>query len=192
MKLPIPERFGMATLDELCREARHLNLELPVDDTVAALNEPVAVGGLTLPNRFCVQPMEGGDAGAGGVPGELTLRRYRRYAEGGFGLIWLEATAVDGQCRSNPRQLWMNRRNVKAFADLVRDIKQAGRHRWGHEVIVILQLSHAGRYGNSEGVADPVIACHDPVLDRRQGIPADYPAISDETLDRLQETYRDA
>lgn len=192
MQLPVPERFRLETLGQLRDEARRLNLTLPVADDVAVLQEPVVIGGLKIPNRLCVQPMEGCDAGTGGVPGELTLRRYRRYAEGGFGLIWFEATAVDGPCRSNARQLWMTRRNVNAFAELVRDIKQTAHHRWGHNAVVILQLSHAGRYAKPEGVADPMIAFHDPALDRRQGIPADYPVMTDDYLDRLQETYVEA
>jgi len=162
MKQPIPEQFHIETLETLRDEARRLNLNVPVADSVAILSKPVIMGGVKIPNRLCVQPMEGCDAATGGVPGELTLRRYRRFAEGGFGLIWFEATAVDGQCRTNPRQLWLNRQNVKAFAELIRDIKQAGRHRWGHDVIVILQLSHARRNVNS----------------------------SDDYLDRLQEMYR--
>ncbi len=189
MKRPVFERFHLETAEELRAEARRLNLTLPVADTVAALAEPVVLGGWKIPNRLCVQPMEGCDAGPGGVPGALTLRRYRRYAEGGFGLIWIEATAVDGHCRSNPRQLWMNRRNVTAFAELVRDIRQAAHHRWGHEIILILQLAHAGRYSRPEGAADPMIAHHRPDLDRQLGIPADYPVVSDEYLDRLQELY---
>jgi NADPH-dependent glutamate synthase beta subunit-like oxidoreductase/2,4-dienoyl-CoA reductase-like NADH-dependent reductase (Old Yellow Enzyme family) len=192
MKYPILEPFHLETLDQLKREARRLNLTIPVSDNVSVLADPLVIGGVTIPNRLCVQPMECCDAGTGGVPGELTLRRYRRYAEGGFGLIWFEATAVDGECRSNPRQLWMNRRNVRAFADLVRDIKQAGRHRWGHEVIVLLQLSHAGQYASPEGVPDPLIACHEPGRDRRQGIPEDYPVLSDDYLDRIQDAYREA
>jgi len=189
MQHPILEPFHLETLDQLRHEARRLNLTIPLSDDVSALAEPLLIGGVRIPNRFCVQPMEGCDAGMGGVPGELTLRRYRCYAEGGFGLIWLEATAVEGPCRSNPRQLWINRRNVRAFADLVREIKQAGRHRWGHEVIVLLQLSHAGRYARPAGVPDPLIACHEPEVDRRLGIPEDFPLVPDETLDRLQEAY---
>ncbi|MEI6787772.1 MAG: FAD-dependent oxidoreductase [bacterium] len=190
MKHPtILEPFPLATLDQLDCEIRRLDLTIPLSDKVSVLAEPLMIGGFRIPNRLCVQPLEGCDAGTGGVPGELTLRRYRRFAEGGFGLIWLEATAVEGQCRSNPRQLWMNRSNVKAFAELVRDIKQAGRHRWGHEVIVILQLSHAGRYSSPEGVSAPLIATCDPAGDQRQELTADFPVVSDDYLDRLQAAY---
>jgi NADPH-dependent glutamate synthase beta subunit-like oxidoreductase/2,4-dienoyl-CoA reductase-like NADH-dependent reductase (Old Yellow Enzyme family) len=105
--------------------------------------------------------MEGADATADGAPGELTFRRYRRYAQGGFGLIWIEATAVAAQGRSNPRQLWLNTRNVAEFARLIAEIKQAARQARGHDVAVVLQLAHAR---------------HDPL-------------ISDSDLDRLQKDY---
>ncbi len=192
MNLPVLEPFHVATLDELRREVRRLALELPLSDNVTLLAEPIAVGACKIPNRLCVQPMEGCDAGIGGAPGELTLRRYRRYAEGGFGLIWFEATAVDGPGRSSPRQLWMNRSNVKAFAALVRDIRHAARERWGHEIVIILQLAHAGRYSKPEGVANPIIAQHESEQDDKSGISPDCSVVSDEHLDRLQDAYLNA
>jgi len=188
-KSPYIERFNIQTLDDLCDQARDLKLDLPVSRNVDILAEAVAIGDLKTPNRLCVQPMEGCDAAAGGVPGELTLRRYLRYAEGGFGLIWMEATAVEAPGRSNPKQLWINRRNVNAFAGLVRKIRQSARDRWGHEILIVLQLAHAGRYCRPEGVATPLIACHNPALDSLQGIPADHPVVSDEYIDRLQESF---
>ena len=76
MKYPILEPFHLETPDQLKREARRLNLTIPVSDDVSVLADPLVIGGVTIPNRLCVQPMECCDAGTGGVPGELTLRRY--------------------------------------------------------------------------------------------------------------------
>jgi len=186
-KFPYIEPFHIQTLDELRGEARRLKLDLPLSSNIAGLREPLAVGGWQLPNRLCVQPMEGCDADPGGAPGALTLRRYRRYAEGGFALIWLEAAAVDEPGRSHPGQLWISRRNVNAFAGVVRELRQCARQRWGHEIRIILQLAHAGRYSAPAGAAAPLIAWHDPALDLRQGIPAECPPVSDDYLDRLQD-----
>ena len=86
--------------------AEQLGLSLPLSRNLDLLKQPLAIGEISAPNRLSVQPMEGCDATSNGAPGELTHRRYRRFAQGGFGLIWLEATAVMGQGRSNPRQLW--------------------------------------------------------------------------------------
>ena len=95
------------------------------------------------PNRFCVLPMEGADAGADGAPGPLTVRRYTRYARGGFGLIWMEATAVSAQGRSRPGQLRLHAGNVDVFADLVRTVRAAAQERFDHDLLIVLQLAHA-------------------------------------------------
>jgi len=39
---------------------------------------------------MAVQPMEGFDADPDGSPSELTFRRYKRFAQGGSGIIWFE------------------------------------------------------------------------------------------------------
>jgi NADPH-dependent glutamate synthase beta subunit-like oxidoreductase/2,4-dienoyl-CoA reductase-like NADH-dependent reductase (Old Yellow Enzyme family) len=179
------EPFQIRTLNELQEEARRLRLELPISSDVAVLGSPVLINGLNIPNRLCVQPMEGCDADAGGAPGALTFRRYRRYAEGGFGLIWLEAAAVDGPGRSNPQQLWMNRKNLAAFTELVREIKLCALQRWGHDIRVILQLAHAGRYSRPQGEAAPVIAVPDP----QSGSSSASSVVSDDDLDALQDKF---
>lgn len=179
------EPFQIRTLNALQAEASRLRLELPVSSDVAVLGAPVLINGLNIPSRLCVQPMEGCDADAGGAPGKLTLRRYLRTAEGGFGLIWLEAAAVDGPGRSNPQQLWMNRKNLAAFTELVREIKLCARQRWGHDIRVILQLAHAGRYSRPQGEAAPVTALPDPQL----GSLSAASVVSDADLDALQEKF---
>ncbi|MFA7172660.1 MAG: FAD-dependent oxidoreductase [Kiritimatiellia bacterium] len=180
------EPFGFKTLDELRDAALCLQVNLPLSHNLAVLSEPVAIGGVKVPNRLCVAPMEGCDAMPGGAPGVLTLRRYRRYAEGGFGMIWVEATAFVSEGRSNPRQLWINRENVGAFAELVAEIRHCARQQWGHEIAVVLQLAHAGRYCRPGGVAAPLIANHDRALDIAQGVPSDYAVVSDDYLEQLQ------
>ena len=70
-----------------------------------------AVGGRTVGNRLAIQPMEGCDGNPDGTPGELTLRRYRRFGAGGAKLIWGEACAVVPEGRANPRQLLINERH---------------------------------------------------------------------------------
>lgn len=139
------ERCPYVTLEDLSGAARRLNLRVPVAASTAALAAPVILGQRRIPNRFCVQPMEGADAGPDGAPGALTLRRYQRYAAGGFGLIWVEATAVNKVGRSNPRKLWLNPRSLPGFTRLVTEIKQTARRAWGHEAVVVVQLSCAGR-----------------------------------------------
>ena len=179
------EPFHIRTLNELSEEASRLRLALPISSDIAVLGDPVSINGLNIPNRLCVQPMEGYDADEGGAPGKLTLRRYRRYAEGGFGLIWLEAAAVEGAGRSNPRQLWMSRKNLPAFAELVREIKLCAHQRWGHDIRVILQLAHPGRYCRPQGEAAPLIAVTYP----QSVSSSDSSVVSDDYVDALQEKF---
>ncbi len=154
-------------LAELRLECDRLGLEMPQEEDISVLFEDVDLGGVTLSNRFCVQPMEGADADMDGAPGELTFRRYRRYAKGGFGLIWVEATAVTGEARSNPSQLMLTRGNVDAFKDFISAVREAS----DVDVKLIIQLAHAGRFTNPEGVLDPVsaVGVTDEYLDEMQG-----------------------
>ncbi len=182
-------RFHFRTLDEFRAGTERLGVELPASDDVSVLAEPVEIGDLRTPNRFAVQPMEGFDAGADGSPGKLALRRYARYATGGFGLIWFEATAILREARSNPHQLWLHKGNVGAYAKLVAATRKAAREAFGHEIVMVIQLTHSGRYSKPEGKPEPIIAHHSPVLDPKHDLPPDYPLVTDDYLDRLRDTY---
>ena len=183
------ERFHIKTLDELREKTTALGLDIPLSEDIAALGKPLAIADKGVPNRFAVHPMEGFDANPDGAPGPLAFRRYLRYARGGFGLIWMEATAVMHEARSNPCQLYLHDKNVAGFATLVRDIRAAARERFGHEIVLIIQLTHSGRYSRPDGVPEPIIAHRSPFLDPKHNLPADYPLVSDDYLDRLQDTY---
>lgn len=167
-----------------------LGAAIPFSDDVGILFEKVRIGG-DEPNRLAVHPMEGADAQPDGSPGELTLRRYERFASGGSGLIWFEATAVDPEGKSNPRQLWLTGRSLDGFKRLVEKTRAAARKRLGpnHDLLFILQLTHSGRFSKPAGIPAPVIAQRSPLLDSKLGIPADYPLVKDEELDRLQEKF---
>jgi 2,4-dienoyl-CoA reductase-like NADH-dependent reductase (Old Yellow Enzyme family) len=179
------ERFQLDDHAALARCADQLGVTIPFSDDIRVLFLPLDVAGRRLPNRFAVQPMEGCDADADGTPGPLTFRRYRRFAAGGSGLIWFEATAVTPEGRANPRQLWITPANVGAFRRLVDETRACSRQK--HDVLLILQLTHSGRYARPDGTPRPIIAQHNPVLDSHLGIDPDHPLISDAELDQLQE-----
>ena len=81
-------KFDLKTVADLEAELARIGTRLPLSPDFGVLGEPVGVGGRRLANRFVVQPMEGVDAADdGGTPGELTFRRYRRFAAGGLSLI---------------------------------------------------------------------------------------------------------
>jgi NADPH-dependent glutamate synthase beta subunit-like oxidoreductase/2,4-dienoyl-CoA reductase-like NADH-dependent reductase (Old Yellow Enzyme family) len=182
-------RFHIRSLDQLRDEIRQRALSIPTDTDFAPLAAPLMIAGRKLVNRFAVHPMEGFDAEQDGSPGSLTSRRYCRYAAGGYALIWIEATAVLGEARSNPGQLCLHKDNVAGFARLVQSIRQTARERNGFEPVIVIQLTHSGRYSKPAGAPRPIIAHHSPILDPLHRLPPDYPVISDDDLDRLRETY---
>jgi len=135
VEIPGYQPFYLSSVDDLRAELTRLGLTLPVDDDLSPLAQPLTVGSKQIPNRFCAQPIAGGDACADGAPGELTRRRYRRYAEGRFGLIWVEKT-IAGQ-PVKPAQLALHAGTLDAFRTMVREIRAAS----PDQPILILQLN---------------------------------------------------
>ncbi len=185
-------RFHLKTLDDLKQEIARLGVTLPLSEDLSILGDTVPIGTLRSPNRFAIQPMEGFDAADHGGPGELSFRRYLRYAAGGTGLIWFEATAVLEEARSNPRQLWIHKGNVAHYRELVTATRKTARDACGHDVVLVVQLTHSGRYSKPFGTACPLIAHHSDVLDPKHNLPPDYPLVTDDYLDRLQDIYVEA
>ena len=181
------------TYGELQEELKKIGKSLPMSDDISVLSQPLTFGYMkkfTLSNRFLVQPMEGFDSGADGEPTELGFRRYERFASGGAGLIWFEATAVRADARSNSQQFWLNEKSANRFAALEEKTRYHAKKTFGHDIVTVLQLTHSGRYSKpARGNRAPVIAQHSGVLDAAHNIPADYPLITDDELDRLQDDY---
>jgi 2,4-dienoyl-CoA reductase-like NADH-dependent reductase (Old Yellow Enzyme family) len=177
------ERFRFKSKDELILKARELGYKLPFSYDISPLLNPVVVDGFQILNRLVVQPMEGYDSSADGSPSPLTKRRYLRYAQGGSGIIWFEAVAVTPEGRSNPNQLLINKRNLKTFSILVNESKQAADN-LGRRPLLIIQLTHSGRYSKPEGKAKPLVAAVNPVLDKEQPI-----VLTDDNLGKIQDQY---
>ncbi len=177
--------YGSA--EEFKLQNEQLNTNLPYSENVEILAQSVQVGGKTIPNRFVCQAMEGCDGTATGEPDTLTKRRYDRFAKGGAGLIWFEATAVLPEARANPRQLWIEERNLDAFKAIVEDIKETGIRENGKEPVVVMQATHSGRYSKPQGVPAPLIACNNAWLEGENPIDPSR-IVTDDYLD----TVRDA
>jgi NADPH2 dehydrogenase len=184
--------FIYKTLAELQRAADqagavHVRFTAAAADVRQVLARPVRVGALTVGNSIAIQPMEGCDGTLDGRPGELTWRRYERFARGGAKLIWFEATAVREDGRANTRQLWIARHNVADFARLLARMHEVHREHWGNadDLLAPIQLTHSGRFS----VPRRTVAYHNPHIDRKTGTPPDYPAIADGELERLEDDY---
>ncbi|MGA2327491.1 MAG: FAD-dependent oxidoreductase [Bryobacteraceae bacterium] len=182
------EPFGFHSLDELRARIGGLGVDLEVSEDISPLLEPLEIGGFGLANRLVALPMEGCDGFPDGSPDELTFRRYRRFAAGGAGLLWFEATAVVEEGRANPRQLWIREDTVDGFARLVEASLKAAPHR----PYLVLQLTHSGRYSKPGRAPQPIIAHHSPFLDPLHNLPPDYPVVSDDELERLEDRYVEA
>ncbi|HZT31836.1 MAG TPA: hypothetical protein VFA33_18250 [Bryobacteraceae bacterium] len=187
--------FVYKTLNELRRGAEELGAaHVRFEENPAKVREilarPVRVGDFAVGSSLAIHPMEGCDGTPDGRPGELTWRRYERFAAGGAKLIWFEATAVREDGRANTRQLWLHRENVSDFARLLERIHVLHRERYGtsDDVLIPVQLTHSGRYS----VPRKIIAYHNPHIDRKSGTPADLPPITDGELERLEDAYVEA
>ena len=185
------EKFHYNTLDEVRAKAEELRVTLPLSEDLPILGEPLNAAGLSFPNRLAIQPMEGCDGTADGAPGELTVRRYMRFAAGGAGLIWFEAVAVVPEGRANPRQLWLTRQNLDSFKRLIDDIREVSQRENGFAPPIIMQATHSGRYSKPHGKPEPMIACHNPVYEQNAPI-GDSRIVSDEYLDALPEKYAES
>ena len=104
-----------ATVEEFKAQNDELGLNLPFSEDLSVLGQELKVGNKVIPNRLACQAMEGCDGTPGGSPDELTIRRYDRFAKGGAGVIWFEATAVLPEARANPRQLYIHDGNVDDY-----------------------------------------------------------------------------
>lgn len=180
--------FAFTTIDELKSAAQRLGAELPLSDDGAVLARALSVQGHVLPNRLAIQPMEGCDGTAAGAPGELTRRRYQRFAQSGAGLIWVEATAILPEGRANPRQLMLTEETLDAFRAMVEEIRETALRATGQVPLIVLQATHSGRYAKPEGVPAPYIAYHNPLYERAQPIRDDR-LVTDDYLRRLAPAY---
>jgi len=185
------EPFRFKSAEELLKKAEELGITLPLQKSLDPLFEPLRLGEKNIPNRLVVQPMEGFDANPDGSPGELTLRRYTRYAEGGSGMIWFEATAVVTEGRSNPRQLVITKQSLPGFQRLIQNIRSSALKSFGasHNLYLVLQLTHSGRFSKPDGIPRPWIFSGNPYLKSGEG---ENDLLTDVQIERLQEKFIEA
>lgn len=182
--------FRYQNIQELREDITRRNLPIEVSEDLTPLSKPVSIGHMTSANSLADLPMEGCDSNLDGSPSELVFRRYHRFADGGAGLIWCEANAVVPEGRANERQMMLTRSNIESFQELVSSSKKIGLERNGFKPIMILQLTHSGRYSRPSGHApSPLVPQRDPILDARSGVQDDSSVVSDEYLESLVPSY---
>lgn len=181
----MPNRVYMH-FDDFIAENQQQDTHICYGDDVTSLREECVIGSKHFSNRLVCQPMEGCDGTYTGEPDVLTRRRYERFAKGGAGIIWYEATAVLPEGRANPRQMYINEGNVDAFARHVEEIRKTALRENGYEPKIFMQATHSGRYAKPEGVPEPLIAYNDPIFEKEQPIPASR-IVTDDYLDLVKE-----
>ncbi|MBR3816424.1 MAG: flavin oxidoreductase/NADH oxidase [Clostridia bacterium] len=156
-----------------------------------SLSDKTDIYGKEVRNRVLFQPMEGCDGTADGAIDELTKRRYLRFVEGAPGVIWFEATAVCNEGRANPRQLYINESTFESFRNLVAEIKKKSEKLNGFEPLVIVQLTHSGRYSKPKGTPEPIVAYRNELWEKGK---EEQPFViaTDEYLDTIPAMYKKA
>ncbi len=134
----------------------------------AVLSQPIDIGERTAPNRIVYQAMEANDADELGRPSDKTFRRYTSFAEGGPGIIFLEAITVSHESRGRMNQLRINPETEESLRELVAAMKEAN-----PEPLILFQITHDGR---QSGSFSRVVSVY----------PADDPAVETLTTDELE------
>ncbi|NND96154.1 MAG: NADH:flavin oxidoreductase [Pirellulaceae bacterium] len=194
-----PRIASLKTHADFVHRLDELGLELPCDENVASgsdsvLAQPIDVDGLRIGNRFCILPMEGWDGTSGGLPTDLTLRRWHNFGISGAKLIWGgEAVAVRHDGRANPNQVMICDQNLSGIESLRSALMDAHADRFGtvDDLVVGLQLTHSGRFArpNDKGHAEPRTAQRNPSLDAKLGIADDQNLLSDDDLSTLVDDF---
>src|SRR5450432_2229162 len=127
-------------------------MSAPVTDSAELarpmLFQPFEIRGLTLKNRLVVPPMVHYRAGPGNTCGAFHNVHLGRYALGGFGLVFVEATAVEevGLINEHDLGIW-NDAQVQSFKPLIAFMK-------GEKTAIGIQLAHGGRKSSSQRAID--------------------------------------
>ena len=119
-----------------------------IDPSRPLLFSPFRIRGLTLKNRLVVPPMVHYRAGPGSTCGMFHNVHLGRYALGGFGLVFVEATAVEeiGLINEHDLGIW-NEAQAESFKPLIDFMR-------GENTAIGIQLAHGGRKSSSQRAMD--------------------------------------
>jgi len=199
------EILRLGSLRDVNHFAEHLaalHLTIPCDRELlrgaeSPLAQPIVREGISIGNRFAVNPMEGWDGTPDGNPSEHTLRRWQRFGRSGAKLILgRESVAVCHEGRANPNQLLAASHTKEGLARLKAALVAEHRQVSGSDdgLLIGLQLTHSGRYScpNQKGRPEPRILYRHPLLDRRLNLPPDYPLLTDGEIEKIIEQFHSA
>ncbi|MBI9108164.1 MAG: NADH:flavin oxidoreductase [Spirochaetales bacterium] len=139
------------------------------------LNKTKKIGEKTAGNRFAILPTESNSAAPGGLPSDKTIDRYKKFAAGGAGLIFCEATAISNDARARVNQLVLTAENSEAFIPLVDAVKTEN-----PDAVFVIQLDHAG------ALADPSFSKPVAVYKGEEG---DTPVLTDAQIEEVRDAF---
>jgi NADPH2 dehydrogenase len=199
---PILRLGALKDVAQFQNHARSLGVKIPCDSEIMSgsespLRKPLVRGEIKIGNRIAVQPMEGWDGTADGNPSEHTIRRWKRFGRSGGKLIWGgEAVAVSHQGRANPNQLVIAQHTRRGLSKLREVLIEEHRRTTGSDegLVIGLQLTYSGRFcrPNVHDRPEPRIVYHHPILDRRLGLPSEYPVLTDAEIGAIIEDFHRA
>ena len=181
------EAFHYPALEDVQLESKKLNAFLPLKEDVSVLFDPLPLAGKHAANRIAFQPMEGTDGTEDGAPGDLTVRRYHRFAQAGPGLIWFEAVATVPGARASAHQLWLTEQNPDQFKKLVDEIREISVRENGYAPLIVMQATNSGRYSKPSGYPEPLTAYACPPLEETPLPPERI--VSDDDLRQFEDAY---
>lgn len=109
------------------------------------LASPLQIGAKTAPNRIVNQPMECNDADEVGNPTELTFNRYRKLAEGGAGIIILEALTLTRESRARRNQLGIDEKTAPTLERLLKEMRGMN-----SKSLILFQITHSGQLSGAD------------------------------------------
>ena len=167
-------------------------LPFPVSEDMSVLSEPVTVNGKEIPNRMCLNPLEGFDGTKEGKPSDLIFRRYKRYAHGGAGLIWYESIAISDDGRCNPLQMILGKNTLSEIKRLVDETNAYAVNDFGRRPYNVLQLTHSGRRSvDANWQPTPLAVVKNPYIDHHNSIDGRAGKITIATDEKIEEIIHD-
>jgi dimethylglycine catabolism A len=113
------------------------------DDAMSRLFEPFRIRGVTLANRLVLPAMVTRLAGEDGYVNDDVRARYVRFAEGGVGLVVVEAMAVH-EAKSGPLLRISSDAFLPGLSDLRARVHAAGPSKVVPQIIHFLKISRSG------------------------------------------------
>ena len=193
----------LKTASDLKKYLESAEVPLSFDETLlppaeSPFNKTIPLkSGKTIGNSLCILPMEGWDGTLDGKPTEFTKNRWIKFAVSGAKLLFgCEAVAVCHEGKANPNQLVMSEDNFEEFVNLRQLILDKHTEKFGSTegLVIGLQLTHSGRFckPNSHKKFESKILYAHPFLNKKFGMKADYPTLTDEEIDEIIGYYINA